>query len=170
MHSSHPYGDRLLFIIKEQFQPFQIFYFFVEQELKLGDIIILIHPWFQACISWRKSVIWWHQFQLSIFSIIESLFPGSTWSVPYVKDTLFISQHLLQPSIITSGLWLIREKLKSMFISGKTLWPCSFKGTYIFDRTSCNNFCLKSSVKCLKALTEIPFFHGECVRQFQQQL
>ena len=34
----------------------------------------------------------------------------------YVKDTVFISQHVLQPSIITRGLWLILENMKGMFI------------------------------------------------------
>ena len=61
-----------------------------------------------------------------------------------VKDTVFISQHLLQPSIITSG-----------FISGKPLWPCSFKGTYFFHGTSCNNSCLKSTAlndECVNVL------------------
>ena len=32
--------------------------------------------------------------------------------MPYVKGTVFILQHLLQPSLIASGLWLIRENLK----------------------------------------------------------
>ena len=48
--------------------------------------------------------------------------------------------------IITSGLWLIREKLNNMFIWRKLLLPCSFKGAYIFPRTSCTNICLKSAV------------------------
>ena len=66
---------------------------------------------------------------------------------PYIRNTVFISQHLLQPpSIITTGLWLLWEKLKSMFISGKPLWSCYFKGTYLFHRTSCNNCFLKSTV------------------------
>ena len=30
-----------------------------------------------------------------------------------VKGTVFISQHLLQPSIIVSSLWLFQENLKS---------------------------------------------------------
>ena len=30
----------------------------------------------------------------------------------YVKDTVFISHHLLQPFIIENGLWRIREYLK----------------------------------------------------------
>ena len=45
-----------------------------------------------------------------------SLFHGSTLSDPYAEDTLFIPKDLLQPSIIKSGLWLIQEKLKNMFI------------------------------------------------------
>ena len=39
-----------------------------------------------------------------------------------VNETVFILQHLLQPSIITSGLWLIWEKLKSM---PSIPWSCS---------------------------------------------
>ena len=53
---------------------------------------------------------------------------------------------LFQPSMIKIGLWLIREKSKSMFIWGKQLWSCAFKGAYWFHRTSCINFCLKSIV------------------------
>ena len=68
-------------------------------------------------------------------------FQESAWSHPYAKDTVFISKHLLQTSITTSDLWLIQEKLKSMFISEKSLF---FKGTYLFRRT--NIFRLKSTV------------------------
>ena len=114
--------------------------------------IIIIPPWFQACIYW-KFASWRHHFQLSIFSVIVSLFHGSTWRNPKIKETVFVSQHFLQPSIIISGLWLIQEKVEE--------WPCSFKGAYLFHRTSCNIFFEKYCVKCTKALTEIPFFHGE---------
>ena len=34
--------------------------------------------------------------------------------------------------IITSGLWLIREKLNDMLIWGKPFSPCSFKDGYLF--------------------------------------
>ena len=47
--------------------------------------------------------------------------------------------------IIASGLWLIREKL-NMFIWIKPLQPRTFKGAYLFQRTSCSNICLKSVV------------------------
>ena len=43
--------------------------------------------------------------------MIVSLFHGSTWRNPHVNETVFISQHFLQPSIIISGLWLIRENV-----------------------------------------------------------
>ena len=46
-------------------------------------------------------------------------------------------------SIITSGLRLIRKKIKCMLIWGKPLQPCSFKGTYLFNRASCNKFFWK---------------------------
>ena len=71
---------------------------------------------------WKKFVIWRHHFQPSIFFMIVSLFHGSTWSDPHVNETVFILRHLLQPSIITSGLWLIWEKLKSM---PPIPWSCS---------------------------------------------
>ena len=90
--------------------------------------IIIIPPWFQACIYWKKFVSWRHHFQPSIFSIIVSLFHGSTWRNPHVKETVFISQHFLQPSIIISGLWLIREKVEEYIYFRKTIVPpCSFK-------------------------------------------
>ena len=41
-----------------------------------------------------------------------SLFHRCTWSDPYFKDTVFISQHLLRPFIIRNGPWLIQENLK----------------------------------------------------------
>ena len=33
-------------------------------------------------------------------------------AIHYVKGTVFISQHLLQSFITTTGLWMIRENLK----------------------------------------------------------
>ena len=84
--------------------------------------------------------------QSSIFSMVVSLFHGSTWSNPFVKDTVFISQHFLESSIITSDLWLIWGNLKGIFIWVKPLQPCCFKGVYLFHRTSCSNLCLKSIV------------------------
>ena len=35
---------------------------------------------------------------------------GALEVIYYVKDTVFISERLLQPCIITSGLWFIWEK------------------------------------------------------------
>ena len=49
------------------------------------------------------------------------IFHRSAWGDLYIKDTVFISQHLVQPSIKTSGLWLIREKLKECVYFRKTI-------------------------------------------------
>ena len=69
---------------------------------------------------------------------------GALGAIHYVKGTVFILQHLLQPSIIVRSLWLIRENLMStVFIRGKQLQPCSFKGAYLFHRICCSNFCLQ---------------------------
>ena len=39
---------------------------------------------------------------------------GALEAIYYIKDTVFISQHLLQTSVIASALWLIRENLKGV--------------------------------------------------------
>ena len=114
---------------------------------EISQIPIMIPSWFQACIYEKKFVITWqNHFQASIFSMIVSLFQGSTWSDSNVEDTVFISQHLLQTSIITSGLWLAREKLKSIVYLKKTILAFLFYRCLLFHRTSCINFCLKSTV------------------------
>ena len=74
-------------------------------------------------------------------------FCGSTWNDPYVEDTVVYFTILAATiHIIASGLWLIREKLNDMFIWGKPLKTCSFKGVYLFHRSSCSNICLSSAV------------------------
>ena len=77
-------------------------------------------------------------FQSSIFSTIV-FFYGSAFEQSTRQKTwkVFISQNLLQPSIITIDLWLNREKLKSIFIWRKA-------GVYLLHRTSCNKFCLNA--------------------------
>ena len=74
------------------------------------------HPFFH-----RYWVIWRHHLQPSIFSMIVSLFHGSTWSNPHVKETVFISQYFLQRSIIINGLRLIREKIEEYVYLRKTI-------------------------------------------------
>ena len=71
-----------------------------------------------------------HHFQTSIYPMTVSLFHGSTWSNSYVKDTVFVLQHLLQTLIITSGLWMIREKLKNMLLYSTQ--ELLFLGSYFF--------------------------------------
>ena len=115
----------------------------------------MIPPWFQSSIYWKKSVIWRHHFLQCIFSMIVSFFNESAWSDRYVKDTVCISQHLLQPSIIT-------RVLKSTFISGKPCGPALLKVPIYSKELVAINFFEKYCVKCLKALTEIPL---KCFRR-----
>ena len=103
----------------------------------------MISPWFQGCLYGKNCVILGHHLRLTIFSMIVSLFHRATWGNPYVKDIVFILKHLLETSIIASGLSLIWENLNDMFIWKEPLEDCSFKGVYLFHRTSSSNICLK---------------------------
>ena len=105
----------------------------------------MISPWFQGCLYWKNSVILGHHLRLTIFSMIVSLFHRATWSNPYVKDIVFILKHLLEPSIIASGLLLICENLNGMFFRKEPLEACSFKVVYLFHITSSSNICLKGT-------------------------
>ena len=71
---------------------------------------------------------------------------------------MFISQHFLQPSIIISGLWLIREKVEEYVYFRKTIVALLFqRGLELVAIFFFEKYC----VKYTKVLTEIPFFHGE---------
>ena len=123
---SHPFDEWLFCYHKRVIAATHFFNFTVLLQnrncsKKISYILIMILPWFKSYIYWKKSVTWRHHFRQSVFSMIVSLFYASTWSDPHVKDFVFISQYLLQPSIITSSLWLIRENLKGMFIERKPL-------------------------------------------------
>ena len=120
--------------------------------------IILIPPWFQACINWKKFVIWRHH--LIHFCDEVSLFHGSTWSNSHVKETVLISQYLLQPSIIINGLQLIREKVEECLFEESHCSPAVFKVAICCTEQVVIIFLWKV-VKCAKAITEIPFFHGK---------
>ena len=65
---------------------------FAEQELQQGDIIVSNND--NSLVSGMyilKEVIWQHQLQPPIFSMVVSIFHGSTWSNPYVNGAAFIS-------------------------------------------------------------------------------
>ena len=82
--------------------------------------IIIIPPWFQAWIYWKKFVIWRHHLQPSIFSMIVSLFHGSTWSNPHVEETVFISEYFLQPPILVTFCHSLYSSL-SLFVTCCTI-------------------------------------------------
>ena len=67
------------------------------------------------------------------------------------------------------------KKIEGYVYLRKTIVALLCEGAYLFHRTSCSSFCLKSFVfNGRKALVAIPFFYGECVNltisQHQLQL
>ena len=79
----------------------------------------MIHPWFQVCLYWKKSVIWWHHFHPFIFSITELLFHGSTWSDPLCQG------HCVYFTTLAAA---IHYNKRSMVYLRKTivaLWICN---------------------------------------------
>ena len=120
---SHPFDESPFSYYKRVISATHSFKFIVllrNRNFSKGMLtIILIPPWFQACIYWKKFVIWRHHLQPSIFSMIVSLLHGSN---PHVKETVFISQS----SIIIVGLRLIREKVEEYVYFGKTVLDLLF--------------------------------------------
>ena len=73
---------------------------------------------------------------------------------------MFISQHLLQQSIVTSGVRLIRENLTG---TERNYSLALLKVPVYSTELVAVIFVRKVLVKCTKALPAIPFFHDECV-------
>ena len=125
----------------------------------------MIPLWFQACIYWKKFVIWRHHFLRSIFSMIGPFFDGSAWSDPYVKDTVYFTA--LVATIYYNKRSVVDSKKIEEYVYFRKTIVALLRDTYLFHRTSCNIFLKNRAVfKRLKAQTEIPYFHGEYVRQF----
>ena len=61
------------------------------------------------------------------YATIVSLFHGSIWIIPHAKETVFISQYFLQPSIKINGLRLIREKVEEYVYLRKTIVALLFE-------------------------------------------
>ena len=78
---SHPFDELPFFYYKRVIaatHSFKFTVFLQNRNFSKGILtIILIPPWFQACIYWKMFVIWRHHLQPSIFFIIVSLFHGS---------------------------------------------------------------------------------------------
>ena len=68
---------------------------------------------------WKKSVMT-TSFHAIHFFYDSVIFHGSAWSDLYFKETVFISQHLVQPSIKTSGL-VDSKKIKECVYFKKTI-------------------------------------------------
>ena len=126
--------------------------------------IIIILPWFQARIYWKKSVLRRHHFQPSVFSMIVSLFHGSTWSNPHVNETVLVYFTIL--------FAIVYYNKRSAIDSRKSWRVCLFEenygspASYLFNRTSCNIFCLKGTV--LNAQKHLQRSHSFMVNQHSE--
>ena len=127
---SHPFDELPFFYYKRVIAAIYSFKFtaFLQNRNEILTIIsndiltiIIIPPWFKACIYWKKVCYRRYHLQPSIFSMIVSLFHGITWSNPHVKETVFISQYFLQASIIVNGLRLTRENVEEYLYLRKTI-------------------------------------------------
>ena len=120
--------------------------------------IIIIPLWFKACIYW-KFFSWRHHFQPYIFSVIASLFHGSAWRNPNCVffTTLFAAIHYQPlPSVVdlrkSWSVCLFQENHCDLVLLKVPIYSTELVAIIFFEK-----YC----VKCTKALTEIPFFHGE---------
>ena len=117
-----------LFIIKEQLQPYILSNLLCF--CRIGIVATRYHNFDTSLISGMhilKEVC----YILTSFPAIHFFYDRVIISWEHLKWCMsrtlcFFSQHWLQPSIITSDLWLIREKLKGMFMRKTILafWIC----------------------------------------------
>ena len=148
-HCSHPYGDRPLFIIKEQLQPR-----IVSNLLcfcRTGIVARRYRNNFDTSLISGMHILAKVCYMMTSFPAIHFFYNRVIISREHLKwYTVFISQHLLQPSIITSGLWLIRENMKGMFIWGKPLKPSESVTTESlfekrkFKKSNCEKYVLNA--------------------------
>ena len=78
--------------------------------------------------------------------------------------TLVAAMHYKKRSVGDS------RKLKGMFIGRNPLQPCFLKDAYLIHRTSCSNFCLKSTVINTRKHFPILSFFNLTISQQQLQL
>ena len=133
---------------------FQISCTFAEQELLQGDIIIiLIHPWYQACIYWKKSVIWWHHFHPIIFSITELLFHGRTWS-----DSL-CQGHCVHFTMLAAAIHYNKRSMVYLRETIVALWICNlWISGHFLKKKSKNGFHWNSLADCKTYVPQVVFF------------
>ena len=91
-----------------------LFIFSEQKELLLqGDIIVINYDTSLISGMYKlKDGLLFDEINCKSVSSICHYFTIALEAIYYVKSTVFISQHLSQPSIIESRLWLIGENLR----------------------------------------------------------
>ena len=124
----------------------------------------MIPPWSQACIYWKKSVIWRHHFHFFYDSVI--------FSPERLKRSICQGHCVYFTALVTTIRYNKRSGVDSRkieeYVSGKPFQenhcgPALLKVPIYSTKLVAIPLFKKYRVKCLKALTDIPFFHGECV-------
>ena len=122
-----------------------LFIFSEQKELLLqGDIIVINYDTSLISGMYKlKDCLLFDEINCKSVSSIYHYFTIALEAIYYVKSTVFISQHLSQPSIIESGLWLIGENVKgTVFLFEEN--DCSLASLKL-HRTSYNNIGLHLS-------------------------
>ena len=75
-------------------------------------------------------------------------FTGALERILFVKGSVSVSEYLLQPSILSSRLWLLQENWKSTVVYLRRAFAALLflKGSFWFHRTRYTNFCLKGTM------------------------
>ena len=163
---SHPFSELPFFYYKRVIAATHSFKFtmFLQNRncSKETLTIIIIPPWFQACIYWKKFVSWRHHFQPSIFFnnsfiISQEHLKKSTCQEKCVYFTiLFATIHYNRWPVIDS-----RKSWRVCLFQENHCGPALLKVSIYSTKLVAIIFFEKHCVKCLKALAEILFFHGE---------
>ena len=111
---------------------------------------IPIFPFFfYQVASGHLVVIWQHQLQPSIFSMVLSLFHGSTVAIkgvsqgPHILFHNTYCSHQLQQALCD---WFKKIWRVLCLFEESNCSPAFLKGVYLFHRTSCSNFRFKCIV------------------------
>ena len=123
--------------------------------------IIIIPPWFKACIYWKKVC-----YMTASFPAIHFFYDSVIISREHLKQSmcqgnrlyftiLFATIHYSKGSAVDS-----RKRWRVCLFEEKNCSPTVLKMPIYFTEQVAIIFVWKV-VKCTKSLTEIPFFHGE---------
>ena len=132
---------------------------------KKNITIIIIAPWFQACIYWKKVC-----YMTTSFKAIHFFYDSVNILWEHLKQSTCLGNCLYFTILFAT----IHYNKRSAVDSRKSWRLCLFEenhgslaeGSYLFHSPSCNNFCLKSTV--LNAQKHLQRSHSFMVNQHSE--